>query len=262
MKNHLRSMIDRKEPAFGIAVRITDASVVELVGIAGFDFVFLDLEHTGMGLETLQNHFRAALAHGIGTLVRLPGFDPAFMLRILDIGAEGILIPGLRSQQEVADAVSAARFPPDGHRGVSGNTRAADFGGHRLPSNKEVTERLNEQLVVGVMIEDVDAVNEVDAIVHTPGLDFVFIGPEDLSASMGHVGVRAHPAVRAAVESILVASEAAGMRFGTMAALPTLPLTVAELSARHASLILLGGDTGLLLAGLRDAISKVKASAE
>jgi 4-hydroxy-2-oxoheptanedioate aldolase len=259
MKNNLREQLAKGSPGFGIVVKIEDPSVVEMVALNGFDFVMFDMEHTALGLETLQNHFRAALARGIGTLVRPPGFDPHLILRLLDIGAEGILVPGIRSQQEVAAVVAASRFPPLGSRGVSLSTRANQFGAHGLGGGREVAEHLNRHTVVAVMIEEKEAVDEIETIVATPGIDFAFIGPDDLSASLGHIGTRAHPAVKAAVDRVIAAAAGAGLPFATMANHPALPMTVAELTERGAALILTGVDANLLSAGLRDVRAKITA---
>jgi 4-hydroxy-2-oxoheptanedioate aldolase len=259
LRNRLRELFEADTLAHGIVAKMTDSTVVELIALSGFDFVFFDLEHTPIGLETLQNHIRAAMAHGLGTLVRTPDADPAFILRILDMGAEGLLVPGVRSQPEVAEVVSASRFPPLGRRGVSGGTRAADygmrgatpFGAHGAGTMSEVTEAINRELVVGVMIEETEAVGDIDAIVATPGLDFVFIGPVDLSASMGHIGTSDHPDVRRAVEKVIAACGHRPLPFITVAGHPSMPYTPAELRERSAAMLVHGVDTGVLLAGLR-----------
>ena len=251
MKNRLRQLLDQGSPAFGTIVTIPDSSVVEIVALSGFDFAFFDIEHAAMGLETLQNQLRAGLAHGLGTLVRMSGSDHASIARTLDIGADGILVTDINSQKDAAELVSIARFPPVGRRGVSTITRSAEFGGHGLGSMRDLAEARNREVVVGALIEDKVAVDEIDSILSTPGLDFVYIGPNDLSASMGLIGTKGHPLVREAFDRVVSACSAAKVPFATAVGHPVLPFTGPELVERGAKLLTTGADCSVLLNGLK-----------
>ncbi|HEX4864198.1 MAG TPA: aldolase/citrate lyase family protein, partial [Acidimicrobiales bacterium] len=183
-----------------------------------------------------------------------------YMFRLLDIGADGILVPGVHSQEDVTAILSASRFPPIGDRGVAPSTRAADFGGHARASIKELTDRLNEQQVVGVLIENQAALQHIDAIVGMEGLSFVFIGPVDLSSSLGLLGEKGgHPILRDAIDRIIESCARAGVPFGTIANDPAASLTTADLRERSARLVVVGIDTTLLRGRLAEIMSSIRA---
>jgi 2-keto-3-deoxy-L-rhamnonate aldolase RhmA len=123
---------------------------------------------------------------------------------------------------------------------------------------KEVAEHLNRQQVVGVLIEDGAAVDDIDQIIRTPGLDFVFIGPEDLAASMGLIGTRGHPQVTEAINRVIEACGRATFPFSTFAGHPSVSGTTAELAQRNGTLLLVGVDSSLLLAGLKGLLTRIQ----
>src|SRR5580692_12983341 len=129
-RNRLRELVDDKPSALGAFITLGDPAAVELAGLAGFDFVIIECEHAGLSLETVQNHLRAARARELGTLVRVPAGDDGFVQRVLDIGADGVLVPHISDSEAAAGAVSGVRFPPDGHRGMYPSSAAANFGAH------------------------------------------------------------------------------------------------------------------------------------
>src|SRR5258707_7950954 len=163
----MRDLIDQKPSALGTFIALGDPVSVELAGLAGFEFVVIECEHAGLSLETIQNHFRAARARGLGTLVRVPAGDQGFVQRVLDIGAEGVLIPHISDARAAAHAVSGVRFPPDGHRGMYPASAAAELGAHGLPSVLNLTQALNRNTVLAVMMEESSAVDCMQQIVAT-----------------------------------------------------------------------------------------------
>lgn len=245
--------MDQRTSAVGLFVTLTDPAIVELVALAGFDFIVIELEHAAIGLETLQNHLRAAEAHGLGVLVRVPHHDRAQMLKVLDAGADGLLVPHVSSAVLARDVAEAVRYPPLGHRGMGGGTRSARYGGHGLGGPKELTEWLNANTVLAVMIEDATGVEEIEEIVRTPGLDIVHVGPSDLSASLGLIGTRDDPVLTTAIARVQAAVKAAGIKLGMPVDHSAYPRSAAQLREQGAWLLTSGTDASVLLLGLRSA---------
>ena len=188
------------ETLFGCFILVPSPAVVEMVGYAGFDYVILDREHGGAGMEAVEHQLRAAEASGTGTLVRIPSAEPWEILWALDAGAEGILVPHVRTAGEARAIVSAAHYPPNGTRGLATTARA---GRHGFVGVDDHLRRAGEETFVMLQIEDAEALPQVAEIAATPGVDAVFIGPADLSISLGHPGNAGHPEVAAAIDQII-----------------------------------------------------------
>ncbi|HZU90672.1 MAG TPA: aldolase/citrate lyase family protein [Stellaceae bacterium] len=181
---------------------IADPQIVEIIGLAGFDAAFIDMEHTSFDLHDVQAMVMAAERVGITPIVRTPGFDPAFILRLLDMGVQGIQVPHVDSPERARAAVAAVRYPPEGERGMAAGSRAADFG--RIPIREHMAQS-NREVLLAVMIEDMAAVERIDAIAATPGVDLIAVGPSDLSRSLGVSGEPDHPRLVAAIDRIRAA---------------------------------------------------------
>jgi 4-hydroxy-2-oxoheptanedioate aldolase len=203
-------------PLHGFFIGIPSPATVELAGYAGFDFVIIDTEHGAAGLETLEHMLRAAAASGIAALVRVPRGGADDILHVLDAGADGILVPHVTSADVARDIVKHAYYPPLGRRGISTLSRAARHG---MGEAAAVLREQAGRTTVIAMIEDTEALPHVEAIARTPGLDAVFVGPNDLAASMGHLGNMGHPEVTAAVDRIRAQLQAIpdGPAFATIA---------------------------------------------
>lgn len=169
---------------------IADPQIVEIIGHAGFDAAFIDMEHTSFDLRDVQLMVMAAERVGITPIVRTPGFDPAFVLRLLDMGVQGIQLPHISNARAAAEAVKAVRYPPLGERGMAGASRASDYG--KIPL-REHMERSNREITLAVMIEDLPAVADIDAIASVEGIDLVAVGPSDMSRALGVSGTPDHP---------------------------------------------------------------------
>jgi 4-hydroxy-2-oxoheptanedioate aldolase len=206
---------------------IADPQIVEIIGHAGFDAAFIDLEHTSFDLRDVQLIVLAAERVGITPIVRTPGFDPAFILRLLDMGVQGIQVPHISDARAAREAVKAVRYGPLGERGMAGASRASDYG--KIPV-KEHIERSNSEITLAVMIEDLPAVAEIDAIASTDGVDIVAVGPSDMSRALGVSGTADHPKLLEVVDRV-----AAAVRKGGIARLalpmnhPALPRNAAQL---------------------------------
>ncbi len=186
-------------PLHGFFVGIPSPATVEVAGWSGFDFVIIDTEHGATGLETLENMLRAAAAAGIAALVRVPRGDADTILHVLDAGADGILVPHVTSAEVASRIVGHAYYPPLGRRGISTLSRAARHG---TGDAATVLRDQADRTTVIAMIEDTEALPEVGAIARVQGLDAIFVGPNDLAASMGHLGDVTHPEVTEAVDRI------------------------------------------------------------
>ena len=205
-----RSKMDEGRLCLGCGITLSDPSIVEALAPA-VDFFWIDLEHTHLSYETLLAHLIAARAGGVPALVRVRGSDIPHIKPVLDIGASGIIVPQVRSVDEVWQVVAACRYAPRGNRGF-GPRRAADYG--RL-AGKEWMERANRELFVAVQIENEAALAVVEDIARIDGLDSLALGPYDLSVSLGHAGDLSHPDVRDAIQRIIEAAKANGKYIGT-----------------------------------------------
>lgn len=226
-ENRVKRILKSGGLAIGTYVSLAEPSLVEIVGLGGFDAAFIDMEHSTFDLQTVEQMIRAADLVGITSMVRVPDNNPKTILRLLDSGAEGIIIPHIANHHDALEAVKAVRYPPLGERGVAGSTRAARYGA--IPLDEHVATS-NEQIVLAVMIEDVEAFEHLEAIAGTEGIDLVAIGPADLSRTLGVLGQMNHPLVRSTVESMAARIQAVGkarMAFPMMQ--PVLPLGVKEL---------------------------------
>src|SRR5579864_4235948 len=187
---------------------IPDPQIVEIIGLAGFDAAFIDMEHTSLDLHDVQACVMAAERVGITPIVRTPGFDPAFILRLLDMGVQGIQVPHVDSAATARAAVQAVRYPPLGDRGMAAGSRAAEYGKIPLP---EHMAQSNREISLTVMIEDLAAVEEIDAIAATEGVDIVAVGPSDMSRALGVGGEPNHPKLAATIERVRKAVETGGV---------------------------------------------------
>lgn len=199
----IRDELERDGAVLGARVGTFAPEIIEVYGDLGLDYAWLDFEHGGPSAydsKQLAAYVRAAATAGIDLMVRLPRGDPALVRRVLDAGVRTILIPRVETAADIRPAVEASRFRLDGavgDRGVGGE-RSSSWGAF----DGEYTEREDESVMVGTMIENREAVANLDAILSVSGLGFVFVGPADLSVSLGRPMEKDHPEVQEAVETI------------------------------------------------------------
>ena len=242
--NGLRATLESGDVAYGAACVSGEPCLVELLGKAGADFVWVDLEHGGGSpLDTpLVEHLgRAAEAGGTELMVRLPGPDPFAVRKAIDAGVRSLLLPRVETADEVERALEACRFTHDGEPGERGvaptraNAWGRDFDGY--------PDRADGEVLCGVMIENATAVENLDAILSLPGLGFAFVGPGDLSVSLGHPLEMDHPDVREAIEEV----EAAGAAHDIpLAGIVVEGQDASELADRGYQLITVGSDVMVL----------------
>ncbi len=174
-------------------------SMVEIIGLAGFDAVFIDLEHFPFDLRDVHMMVLVAERMGITPIVRTPGFDPAFVLRLLDMGVQGIYLPHIDGAEAARKAVQAVYYPPLGDRGMMGASRVAQYG--KIPLDQHM-EQCNREVLLAVMIEDLKALDEIDEIAAIKGVDLIVVGPTDMTRALGITGQPNHPKLVAVMERV------------------------------------------------------------
>lgn len=236
-------------PLFGTLITTASLEAAEVLAGAGFDWIWLDLEHSALGPPEAQSVLQAA-AGRVEFIVRVPLNDEIWIKKILDTGAAGIMVPQVNTAEMARKAVRLSKYPPHGTRSI-GVSRAHAFG----PGLQDYIDRANDELVVIVQAEHVEAVKNIEEIVAVPGVDGVLIGPYDLSASMGLIGQVRHPEVQAAMERVRSVCQQAGMPLGVFTAGAALAKTYAAQGYRFiaagSDLLLLGEAARGLLQDLR-----------
>ena len=211
MARDLRGRLSSGEVVVGPFMKTLDPSFVEAAGFSGFDFAILDMEHGPVGTENLANLLRAARVSSMAPIVRVPGISAESIGKALDLGAVGVQVPQVSSAAEAREALHHAKFHPAGERGVCRFVRSAGYGS--IPRARYFAES-NEALLV-IQLEGEKALSGLEEILQVEGIDVLFIGPYDLSQSLGVPGEVGHPKVTAAMERIVARARAAGIAVGT-----------------------------------------------
>jgi 4-hydroxy-2-oxoheptanedioate aldolase len=196
---------------FGVFIPMAAPRLVEWAGLAGFDYVLIDAEHGPIEPAACEDLVRAAEVMNLTPLVRVPENNDKLILRYLDVGAQGIMVPQVNSVEDAERAVRAVKYAPRGRRGLAG-ARAASYG-YRT-SLSDYTRRANDETMVLVQIENINAVKALDGIMAVDGIDVFELGQADLSQSMGYPGETSHPEVLAAIETIVSRVLGAGKIIG------------------------------------------------
>ena len=186
-------------------------NIAMIAAACGFDAVYIDLEHNPTSLETAAGVCIAALGMGITPIARVTSHDPHDATRILDCGAQGVMVPHIQNPAEARAVVEACRFPPHGHRSAAGSTPALGYAALKQP---EVCRLLNENTLLIAMLETHEAIEHVDAIAAVEGIDTLHIGSTDLSTEMGIAGDYQHLHMRAAYEAVAAAAKKHGKSMG------------------------------------------------
>ncbi|MDB5556541.1 MAG: 4-hydroxy-2-oxovalerate aldolase [Rhizobium sp.] len=197
------------EVAVGTFAAIPHPVAIEVTAAAGVDFICIDWEHAQISRERIEDLVRAADVHGVPAMVRVPGHAPESIAAALDAGASGVLVPRVSTAEQARAAVQATRYPPVGSRGV-GPGRAAAYG-YRIP---DYLASANEKLLLAIQVETAEGLANIDAIAAVNGVDVIFIGPGDLSVSIGAMGPAGAKKLNAAIETIANAAIRAGRTSG------------------------------------------------
>jgi 4-hydroxy-2-oxoheptanedioate aldolase len=222
----------------GIWSTLATNVTVELIAAAGFDWMLLDMEHSPNELESVVGQLQAAQPYRTHAVVRVPWNDPVLLKRILDIGAQSVLVPMIDDAEQAKAAVAAMRYPPRGIRGVGGTTRATRWG--RIAGYPHKAEG---ELCILLQVETQTALGNIEAIAAVDGVDGIFVGPADLHASFGHVGERHHAEVWPHIENAIRRIRAAGKAPGFLTSSETDARRVMELGAQF---VAVGSDAALL----------------
>lgn len=238
-------------PPVGTWIMSASPLLAEAAGHAGFEWAVIDMEHSPLELGTVVHLLQAVAATPMLPVLRVPWNDTVTIKRVLDAGAQTLLVPFVQNAAEAAAAVAATRYPPQGVRGMAGMSRASRFG--TLPQYFQVA---NEQVAVIVQLETPAAMGELEAIAAIAGVDGLFVGPADLSGAMGLPGQLGHPQVLAAMAEAARRARALGCPIGTVGGTPD---RVAEYLAMGYDYVAIASDLGLFMRAAQGALDALQA---
>lgn len=249
-KNAFKRALREGRTQIGLWSSLSSNYSVEVIAGAGFDWILLDMEHSPNDLESLLAQLQAAAPYPTHPVVRVPWNDMVTIKRVLDAGAQSLLIPYVQNAAEAMAAVAYTRYPPAGVRGVAGTTRATRFG--RI---KDYARRAHEEICVLVQLETKAALDEIEKVAAVEGVDGVFIGPADLHASMGYPGETANPAVLPLIEESVRRIRKAGKAPGYLSPVEA---DAKRMLGAGAQFVAVGADVGLLARGAENLLARFK----
>lgn len=241
-RNTFKAALKAGQRQIGLWSTIPDNGIAEMLAGCGYDWILLDTEHTPIDAERMMPSLQACAPYPTEPCVRPAWNDPVEIKKLLDIGAQSVIVPYVQTAEEAAAAVAATHYPPHGMRGVGGTHRGSRWG--TIP---DYIARANDEICTIVQVETVAALDALDEILRVERLDGVFIGPADLSTSMGHAGNQDHPDVRAAMLDAIRRIRAAGCAPGILSANDDL---LAEAEDAGALFLAIGVDTVMLRAAV------------
>ncbi|WP_372088174.1 HpcH/HpaI aldolase/citrate lyase family protein (plasmid) [Tistrella mobilis] len=248
--NDFKRRLAAGEVLNGFWLSLASPVASEALSLAGFDWLLFDGEHSPVDVAGVQPLLQAAATGTAAAVVRPAWNDKVLIKRLLDIGAQTLLVPFVQSAEEAAAAVLASRYPPHGVRGVAGATRASRYG-----QTEDYFAVANQEICVLVQVETGEALGRLEEIATVDGVDGVFIGPSDLAASMGHLGRPGHPEVQAALKDAATRIAATGKAPGILA-------TNAADARRYVDwgyrFVAAGVDIGVLMAGAKAMLAEVR----
>jgi 2-keto-3-deoxy-L-rhamnonate aldolase RhmA len=255
VRNVVKEKLARNEVVASMTVRLVRGiEIARLAKTAGFDMIYIDLEHSTMTLDATGQICLAALSAGIAPMVRVPANTPEYIQRVLDGGALGVIAPHIGSAEEARAVVRAAKFPPLGERGAGGALPHLEY---RSFPTAEANAAMNDATMVIVQFESADAVEKAEEIAAVAGVDMVLIGVNDMLASMGIPGQYEHAKVRDAYARTIAACRKHGKHVG-VGGLSTKPKLAAEFIAMGARLVSTGTDIQFLLAAMTEKATQVR----
>jgi 2-dehydro-3-deoxyglucarate aldolase/4-hydroxy-2-oxoheptanedioate aldolase len=252
--NLTRERLAKGETAFGCALQAyRSAEIPRTFAAAGFDYVFIDMEHGAYDLETVHDMIRSSLETGITPIVRVGELLYSLVARLLDAGAQGIILPRVEDPKVLAEALSWLRFPPRGKRGYGVNPTMI---GYEARGFAEIIEHQNRNTLAVVQFETVSAIERADELLSLPGLDVIMVGPADLSIALGIPGEFDHPKLVSTVEALIEKCK----RHGVVPGIQTRSVAHAKFWAeRGMRFVGAGAEHGLLLEKAREAVNALRA---
>ncbi len=248
-----RDKLDRGQVCFGTGIGLADPNVSEAL-CGDLDFFWVDMEHTALSLQEVKHHLMAMKGSGTAALVRVPWNDPALIKPVLDIGADGVIVPMVETAADVARAVAACQYPPEGIRGF-GPLRPLDYGRRNV---QEFCDEANRTVIVVVQIEQSAAVTNIDEILAVPGLTSIAFGPNDLAASLGYRAEPQHPEVLKVMQGVIDKSRAAKIPVGVSVSAD--PVHLARLAQMGIQWLSMGLDVTLMRRAAGEVASAVRAT--
>lgn len=249
--NKLKDTLRQGGVAIGAFTTLASPEVVEILALGGMDFVLFDAEHGPLSPESVYPLILAAEAHNLPTLVRIGQNERQVILKFLDLGIGGVLIPQTNTAADAKRAVDAMRYSPRGIRGLAG-VRSFHWGMEKPVA--ELVDAINERTLTMVQFEHIDTLQELDQILELPELDMLFVGPNDLAISMGFPGQPGHPEVQAVIEQVIARTKECGKWLGTVAPDPD----NANRQIERGFQLVAANVPGLLIQGLKAYMSGVK----
>jgi len=252
MSNKIQEKMDKNEYVIGPFVKINSSEIVEILGLAGFDYIIIDCEHGPLDMLSAQDMIRAAKLVGMSPVIRISDNDPAMISRALDIGADAVQIPQICTKEDAEKAIIAGKFAPLGERGVCRYVRAAEYS--NVEKSKYFKKANNETMII-VQIEGKEGINNIDEILSVKGIDIIFIGPYDLSQSLGIIGDVNNPKIGEMVEIITMKAKACGKRIGIFVENKEQALKFIELGVQYISY---STDAGIILSSFKEVIQQFR----
>jgi 2-keto-3-deoxy-L-rhamnonate aldolase RhmA len=243
--NPLRRKLQQKETAYGIWVTLESPTITEIAVLLGLDWVCVDMEHGHLDYGNAVAHVRTLRGSTTAALVRVPQIDISSIKRALDIGADGVLLPLVRTAADVEQGMQFGRYPPRGVRGLGGE-RAVRWG---LGTQEYVRDANTETLIIPI-IETREAAENIDAILAVTGLEAIWFGPADLSSSHGYLGEWEGPGIAETILDIRARAAARGIGSGIVSRSPD---DTAARRDQGFAMVGLGSDTGLLIRAIKEA---------
>jgi 2-dehydro-3-deoxyglucarate aldolase len=244
-----RRRLSRGDLLLGTMVSIASPEVAEILALAGFDWLFIDMEHGAIDIATAQQMLQAA-GPGKPGVVRTPSRDEVWIKKCLDIGASGIIVPQVKSADDAERVIQFSRYPPLGSRSV-GISRAHGYG----TGFRDYVARANDEIAVILQIEHIEAVRNIEPIVKVQGIDALFVGPYDLSGSMGKIGEVNDPDVQEAIARVRDCASRAEVPLGIFALTPDSARAFIEAGF---TLIAAGMDSMLLADAAREMLAPLR----
>lgn len=249
----IKNKLEKKEPVLGVLVSMNDCSVSEMLGVAGCDFLWLDVEHSALDKRDIMLHVMAADTTNAATFIRVPWNDPILVKPILEMGVDGIIFPCIRTVEDAKLAVSSCEYPPKGTRGFGPKRVSYKY---RNMSDLEYIQKAGSDIWKILQVEHIDCVNNLEEIVAVEGVDALLLGPNDLSGSIGLLGQSDHPEVQKLIDKACEVAVKAGKPIGVFSG--DQPDSIKKWMSKGISWFTVGGDSGYIMGGARKSLKLVK----
>lgn len=252
IENSIKERIRNGKPAFGVLTNLASTQLTEIFGIAGFDFIMFDMEHSTMSEETVEGLIRAAKLKGSIPMARVRQNSARAIMGVLDAGCLGVMVPQVETKEEAEEAALSTKYRPHGKRGINWKVVASDWG------NGDPVESIraaNENILTMIQIETIKGVENIEEIVTVKGIDVIVIGPADLSGSMGYPGNPGQEDVKKAINRVMEVSKQAGIALSVGGSTDRAKMAKAQ---RDGALLFLFNPAEFIVRNCRELVSDIK----